>query len=162
VNTKLVIDRSSELREASERALHVVFACLGVPKSYLDVYCAHGFLVRAARMFGCDPALGLAVDINTKRAARRYAILVMKAARDVSGEFDLVTCFQGQVDADIERLVASNGHLILGPPFTFVKGGVQEANGLTLDQHKTQDLQSAWTRAELGPLPPTVQVYVRA
>jgi 2-polyprenyl-3-methyl-5-hydroxy-6-metoxy-1,4-benzoquinol methylase len=141
--------------------MHVIFAHLGVPKSYLDVGCYHGFLVRAARMFGCNPSLGLTSSIEVKREAKRYAALLVKAARDTQGEFDLVTCLEG-LDSSVAHLVSPSGYVVIRVPFTNEKGAIKVENGLQYDHDKTWDLQHAWERAGLEPLPLEVQVFTRA
>lgn len=142
--------------------MHVIFAQLGVPKSYLDLDCTHGFLVRAARVFGCSPALGQTTSAEVKRDAKRYASIVVKDARELVGQFELVTLFSGVAPRFlVGSLLAPDGHLVISTPFTNEKG-LLEANGLRLDHDKTSNLQDAWHRADLNLLPQEVQVYIRA
>lgn len=145
--------------EICERAMHVIFACLGVHKSYLDVECDHGFLVRAARMFGCKPSIGQTLVRGVKAEAKAFATIRVVEASALIPEFDLITCFR-VIPADVARLLAPRGHVIVGGPFTNEKG--PQVNGLRLADTKTVALQHSWCQADLRPLPEEVQVFIRA
>lgn len=153
MNTKLVIDQSTSAtrRMECERAMHVIFAVLGVPRSYLDLDCRDGYMVRAARMFGCKPSVGQAFDPATKREARRYAQIFLG---EVHGQYDLITCLN-DVPSDVANHLNDDGRLVVVRAFPHGKG---EVNGLRCDPHKTTDLQSLWSRSTEF-LPPYVQVW---
>jgi len=153
VSTKSVIDPSTEVREASERAMHAMFACLGIPRSYLDLACHNGYMVRAARMFGCKPSIGQTFDPDVKRDARLYARLIIG---EIIGQFDLVTSIHSPLDA--APYVALEGHYVVARAFPFGKGELV-CGKLRFDEDKTNDLQRSWTNVA-GSLPGYVQVYV--
>jgi len=143
----------SQFEEECERALHVVFGILGIPKSFLDMDCTHGFLVRAARMFGCKPCVGQTNDPIVKSIARRYARLFVG---EVHGQYELVTC-ANHIPSDVANRLADGGQLVV---LAFPNGKGTEVNGLDLDVHRTSDLQTVWSHT-IGLLPPQVRVYVK-
>lgn len=147
-----------ELREACERAMHAVFACLGIPRSFLDLDCEDGYMVRAARMFGCKPALGLTRSHEAKRAARRYAHLIVGEVFDVTGQFDLITSLHGVPSGSVAHMLSDHGHLVIASAFPFEKGAEFSVNGLVYYTSCTEDLQETWAKVP-GPLPNYVQVY---
>lgn len=152
MTTKSDVSLSNPLREECERAMHAIFATLDVPRSYLDLDCSHGFMVRAARMFGCKPAIGRTLDPRVKRECKRYANLVLGY---VIGQYDLVTCLRLPPFARIENMLSDGGHLVVASAFPNGKGAV---NGLVYEADATTDLQSVWSNvAQLLPL--YVQVY---
>lgn len=155
---KLATDQSTAdaLRVECERAMHAMFAVLGVPKSYLDLGCRDGYMVRAARMFGCKPCVGQTASLAVKSEAKRYARLFTGEAR---GQYDLVTCIYSLPD-NVRTLVADDGHLVIASAYHIRYGGSDTVNGLRFDSAKTEDLQTLWSLAtEL--LPHYVQVYFK-
>lgn len=158
MTTKLVIAPSEALRQECERAMHVIFAVVGIPLSYLDADCRDGYMVRAARMFGCKPAVGTTHDPNVKRDAKRYARLVIADAREVAGRYDLLTYLRTAPPERgyIDHLLTDRGHLIVGSAFPVGKGAVNGLRWCAI----TEELQEQWARVVLS-LPPYVSVYTK-
>lgn len=158
MSTKLETDQSS-YRVECERAMHAIFAVLGVPASYFDVECTDGFLVRAARMFGCKPSLGQTRSWEVKRVASRYAHLVVAADKlVVVGRFELITAMHGDPVWDVTPLLSEGGHLVVASAFPCGKG--EMVNGLSLDLSCTDSLQATWAGVAES-LPRYVRVYTK-
>ena len=113
-------------------------------------------MVRAARMFGCKPAVGTTHSLGAKREAKRYARLVVADAREVAGRYDLLTYFNTPPYGYVGHLLTPRGHLIVGSAFPLGKGAVNGLRWCAI----TDELQDQWGRV-VQSLPPYVSVYTQ-
>lgn len=183
-------DSLARFRPFNETAFWAIIAHLGRPTSYLDVGCGDGWMVRAAHMVGCKPAVGLEVPGATRwiRRPRPYDIREhdLRDPFEIDATFSLVTCIEvGEhlppESADIlvsslARAVAPDGWLV----FTAAapgQGGEGHTNcqpqeywrwriereGLVYLPDTTSRLRATWdyTTGPMFWLPQNLQVFHR-
>jgi 2-polyprenyl-3-methyl-5-hydroxy-6-metoxy-1,4-benzoquinol methylase len=172
-------DSLSYTDEHNRRALFAVLAILGKPKTFMDIGCGTGALVKLMIKLenSWDPeewSIGIELwqpDYDTLE--RRHFTADLRDRYDYGRQFELVTCWEvgehlPDASADIlcdniARHVAPDGHLVFtsAPPG---QGGDHhineqpqsywttklEARGLTYDPELTGKVQTAWQWAT-GP-----------
>lgn len=140
-----------------------VFACFGVPATYLDIGCGTGAMVKAARALGVD-ALGVDILPHDEPYLIRHNL---NTKLDLFREFEVVTSVEvvehtepsaeGEVCDTLVRHVKKDGRLILtaAPPGQNGDGHINcqpqkywidrlQSRGLTYRLDSTQRLQAVW------------------
>lgn len=177
----------AEFRQWNEQAFWAILAHLGRPKSYLDVGCGDGWMVRTARMAGCKPSIGIEGSLEVRRVADRWArVAVHDLTQPLSlqWKFDLVTSIEvGEhlpfeaSETFIKSLTShatnwlvftaaipgqgGHGHINCQPPEYWRE--LIEREGLAYDATTTEHLRETW-KWVTGPmfwLPQNLQVFKR-
>ena len=100
-------------RDSNERIILTIFTHLGKPKSYLDIGCGDAWMVRAARMLGCKPSIGVEISDACQKLSKKWArVLIGDISKPLvlRNNFDLVTCINvlDILDADSCPCAANN------------------------------------------------------
>lgn len=175
--------------EYSTKALFAVFAHLGVPRTFIDIGCADGHLVKIAASL-CSYAIGY--DIAVEEEARvNYDLFQHDLAKPLGvlkqpSPGDLLICWEvaehlsaKSADTLCDSLadnVSEGGWLVFTAaiPGQGGHGHINEqphaywrqkleARGLTYDEEKTEALRATW-KAVCGPAwwyPQNVQIFRR-
>lgn len=154
-----------EFDRYNENIILGVFACFGIPKSYLDVGCGTGAMVKCARLLGVN-AKG--VDILPHEDEDDFLIEHdLNIKLDLFKEFEIVTSIEvaehtreeceGEFNDTLVRHVAKGGLLILtaAPPGQVGDGHINmhekpwwvdriESRGMKYHRNKTKRLASIW------------------
>ena len=176
-------------RAWNEQAIWAVLALMGRPRSYLDLGCGDGTMLKTIRRAGVAQVLGIEVSSWAKIAAGKRVkvpIKVFDLARefDLGRSFDLVTCIEVAEHiqpegtemflANIARHVnnwlvftaappgqGGDGHINCREPVYWIEA--LESLGLTYDGSSTSRLAEHW-RWATGPmfwLPQNCMVFRR-
>lgn len=181
------IENLSKYRPYNERALWAILAHLGLPASYADFGCGAGWCVRAARMAGVKPSLGIELSETVKSFRPDWARIVkhdLSTYLNLDRQYDLVTSMEvgeyiERVHAKvyIDNLVRHTQHWLVFTAAAPGQGGEGVVNlqpqeywreliskaGLMFHSELTAHLRETW-RWCTGPmfwLPQNVQVFVR-
>lgn len=183
-----LIESFSKYRQWSERSLWAILAHLGLPASYADFGCGAGWCVRAARMAGVKPSLGIELSDTAKIIRPDWARIVqhdLSTFLNLERQYELVTSIEvgeyiERVHAKtyVDNLVRHTGHWLVFTSAAPGQGGDGVVNcqpqeywrdlisksGLMYHPNMTDHLRETWKWCT-GPmfwLPQNVQVFMRA
>jgi hypothetical protein len=186
-NTKAWFDSLAQYRTWNERAVWAMFALLGRPKSYLDLGAGDGWMVRAARMAGCKPSIGIDVSAVSAKLAKKWAKLLvwdLGQPLELRSHFELVSCIEvaehmapEAADVLVDNIAKHARKWVVFTAAPPGQGGDGHINcqpaeywkqlfldrGMTFEPLLTEQLQYAWKHCT-GPmfwLPQNVQVFSR-